>query len=78
MALQHDAVPARLSLSESEDRLRVALDAAGIGVVQWEPATGRLSYGGHVRGVFGRDAEIAYPLDERAVQFFLATQIWLD
>jgi two-component system cell cycle sensor histidine kinase/response regulator CckA len=57
MALQHDAVPARLSLSESEDRLRVALDAAGIGVVQWEPATGRLAYGGHVRGVFGRDAD---------------------
>ena len=57
MALQHDAVPARLSKSESEDRLRVALDAAGIGVVQWEPASARLTYGGHVRGVFGRDAE---------------------
>src|SRR5262245_48138834 len=57
MALQHDAVPARLSMSESEDRLRVALDAAGMGVVQWEPATGRLAYDGHIRGVFGRDAE---------------------
>jgi len=56
MALQHDAVPARLSLSESEDRLCVALDAAGMGVVQWEPTTGRLAFGGHVRGVFGVDA----------------------
>jgi len=27
---------------------------------------------------FGRDAEIAYPLDERTVQFFLATLAWLD
>jgi polar amino acid transport system substrate-binding protein len=27
---------------------------------------------------FGRDADIAYPLDERTVQFFLATLAWLD
>ncbi len=27
---------------------------------------------------FGRDAAIAYPLDERSVQFFLATLAWLD
>jgi polar amino acid transport system substrate-binding protein len=27
---------------------------------------------------FGRDAEIAYPLDDRTVQFFLATLVWLD
>lgn len=37
--------------------------------------------GGYVRIYdrwFGRDAEIAYPLDERTVQFFLATLSWLD
>ncbi len=56
MALQHDAAAPRLSLSESEDRLRVALDAAGMGVAQWEPASGRIAYDGHVRGLFGRDA----------------------
>lgn len=27
---------------------------------------------------FGRDADITYPLDERTVQFFLSTLIWLD
>jgi hypothetical protein len=27
---------------------------------------------------FGREAEIAYPLDERTVQFFLSTLVWLD
>jgi polar amino acid transport system substrate-binding protein len=27
---------------------------------------------------FGRDAEIAYPLDDRTVQFFLSTLVWLD
>jgi polar amino acid transport system substrate-binding protein len=27
---------------------------------------------------FGRDADIAYPLDERTVQFFLSTLTWLD
>ena len=27
---------------------------------------------------FGRDAAIAYPLDERTVQFFLSTLTWLD
>jgi two-component system cell cycle sensor histidine kinase/response regulator CckA len=56
MALQHDAVSARLSLSESEDRLCVALDAAEMAVAQWEPASGRIAFGGRVRGVFGREA----------------------
>jgi len=27
---------------------------------------------------FGRDAGITYPLDERTVQFFLSTLVWLD
>jgi polar amino acid transport system substrate-binding protein len=27
---------------------------------------------------FGRDADIAYPLDDRTVQFFLATLVWLN
>ena len=27
---------------------------------------------------FGRDADIAYPLDERTVRFFMATLVWLD
>ncbi len=27
---------------------------------------------------FGRDANITYPLDERTVQFFLSTLVWLD
>ena len=27
---------------------------------------------------FGRDAAISYPLDERTVQFFLSTLVWLD
>lgn len=27
---------------------------------------------------FGRDAELAYPLDEATMRFFLATLIWLD
>ncbi len=27
---------------------------------------------------FGRDAEINYPLDERTVQFFLSTLVWLN
>ncbi|MGE0222706.1 MAG: amino acid ABC transporter substrate-binding protein [Acetobacteraceae bacterium] len=27
---------------------------------------------------FGREAEIAYPMDERTVQFFRATLVWLD
>jgi polar amino acid transport system substrate-binding protein len=27
---------------------------------------------------FGRNAVIAYPLDERTVQFFMATLVWLD
>jgi polar amino acid transport system substrate-binding protein len=27
---------------------------------------------------FGRDAAIAYPLDERTMQFFMATLVWLD
>ena len=56
MALQHDAASAKLSLSESQDRLCVALDAAGMGVAQWDPATNRISYYGHVREIFGREA----------------------
>src|SRR5258708_6666263 len=56
MALQHDAVPARLSSSESEDRLRVALDAAGMGGGEWGPAARPISCGAPVRGVFRGDA----------------------
>jgi two-component system, cell cycle sensor histidine kinase and response regulator CckA len=57
MALQHDAASAKLSLSESQDRLCVALDAAGMGVAQWDPATGRITYYGHVREIFGREPD---------------------
>jgi two-component system cell cycle sensor histidine kinase/response regulator CckA len=56
MAVQHEAAAAKLSLSESEDRLRVALDAAGMGIAQFDPATGRIAFDGHVRDLFGRDA----------------------
>jgi two-component system, cell cycle sensor histidine kinase and response regulator CckA len=56
MALQHEAASAKLSLSESDDRLRVALDAAGMGIAQFDPATARITYDGHVRAIFGREA----------------------
>jgi two-component system cell cycle sensor histidine kinase/response regulator CckA len=42
-------------MSESDDRLRVTLDAADMGLAQWDPATGRIAFGGHMCRVCGRE-----------------------
>jgi PAS domain S-box-containing protein len=42
-------------MTESEDRLRTAIDAAEMGIGHWNRSVGRISFSGHVRRVFGCD-----------------------
>ena len=40
-------------MTESEDHLRSAIDAAELGIRHWNRTVGRITYVGHVRRVFG-------------------------
>lgn len=42
---------AELMVEQSETRLRLAMDAAELGVWEWEPDTGRFHTGGHITGI---------------------------
>ena len=51
MALSRRA--AEVALEHSEERLRLALDAADLGVWEWEAATGQITTTGHIDAIFG-------------------------
>ena len=42
-------------MTESEDRLRTAIDAAEMGIGHWNRTVRRITFAGHVRRVFGCD-----------------------
>ncbi len=45
--------PARSAISESEERLRLAMDAAGMGAWDWDLKTGRVAWSGDQEKLFG-------------------------
>ncbi len=53
---------------ESEERLRLALDAAALGVWEWDPATNRIITGGHFGAAFGGISELV----DEPLEAFLA------
>jgi CheY-like chemotaxis protein len=44
---------AEVALERSEERLRLALDAADLGIWEWEAATGQVTTTGHIDAIFG-------------------------
>jgi diguanylate cyclase (GGDEF)-like protein/PAS domain S-box-containing protein len=57
---------AEQAVARSEQRLQLALDAAGMGVWEWEPGTGRFTTGGLFNSVLG---EPPNPVDESMERF---------
>lgn len=50
-----------LAVEESEMRLKLALDAASLGVLEWQPQSNRLTADGHLSVLYG---DMPTPLDE--------------
>jgi PAS domain S-box-containing protein len=50
---EREEEPARSAISESEERLRLAMDAAGMGAWDWDLKTGRVAWSGDQEKLFG-------------------------
>src|SRR5919108_407194 len=48
---------AEVAVEQSEERLQLALDAADLGVWEWDAATGQVTTAGHIDALFGSAAE---------------------
>ena len=70
---------AEVAVEQSEERLQLALDAADLGVWEWDAATGQVTTAGHIDALFGsvaepvsetHDAFLArvHPEDRRAIE----------
>jgi diguanylate cyclase (GGDEF)-like protein/PAS domain S-box-containing protein len=55
-----------VAVEQSELRLKLAIDAASLGVLEWTPASGRLRADGHMTGLY-RDTRL--PVDESWADF---------
>jgi CheY-like chemotaxis protein len=70
---------AEVAVEQSEERLQLALDAADLGVWEWDAATGQVTTAGHIDALFGSAAEPVsethdaflarvHPEDRRAIE----------
>jgi len=65
---------AELAVEASERRLRLALDAASLGVWEWQPASGEFTTGGTIDGIFGRVPEQVLDTVERFIDRFAPSE----
>ncbi len=61
---------AELAVQASERRLRLALDAASLGVWEWQPGSGEFTTGGAIDGIFGQRPENVADSIERFIDRF--------
>jgi diguanylate cyclase (GGDEF)-like protein/PAS domain S-box-containing protein len=60
---------AETKVEQTEERLRLAVDTAGLGVWEWEDRTGQLHGGGHLEQILGRTPASLYDGEQPLLDF---------